>query len=167
MSDRPGTGCLILACGNPLRGDDGVGPELAARAAERFAADPAVRILAGLQWTPELAGEIRAARSVLFVDASVSSPPGELDVRAVTPEDPRAGATTHDLQAAQLLGLAAELYGASPLSALQLTVGAASIEFGEGFSEPVRAALPAAGELLARTVVRLLAAAPADPAAAL
>jgi hypothetical protein len=50
--------CLILACGNPLRGDDGVGPWLAEWAAQHFRDQSLVRVRASAQWTPELAEEI-------------------------------------------------------------------------------------------------------------
>ena len=53
--------CLILACGNTLREDDGVGPFLAQWAEERWRDDPRVRVLCDHQWTPDMAEEIAAA----------------------------------------------------------------------------------------------------------
>ena len=70
--------CLILACGNTLRSDDGVGPNLAAWAEERFQGEINVRVLARQQWTPDLAEEIAAAESVLFIDCSIDSAPGSV-----------------------------------------------------------------------------------------
>ncbi len=70
--------CLILACGNTLRSDDGAGPKLAAWAEERFRQEPDVRVISRQQWTPDLAEDIAAADSVLFVDSSASSPPGRV-----------------------------------------------------------------------------------------
>src|ERR1039458_10123617 len=58
--------CLVLACGNTLRSDDGVGLRLAEWAAHRFRDDSNVRVLARQQWTPDLAEEIAASESVLF-----------------------------------------------------------------------------------------------------
>ena len=75
--------CLVLACGNTLRSDDGVGPRLAEWAAERFRDDSHVRILARQQWTPDLAKDIAAAESVLFVDSSANSVPGRVSLVAV------------------------------------------------------------------------------------
>ena len=72
--------CLILACGNTLRGDDGVGPWLADWAENRFRAEADVRVLAPQQWTPELAEDIAHAESVLFVDASLASAPGSVSL---------------------------------------------------------------------------------------
>jgi hydrogenase maturation protease len=60
--------CLILACGNTLRGDDGVGLWLAEWAEQRFSDQPGVRIIADHQWTPELAEDVARAQSLLFID---------------------------------------------------------------------------------------------------
>ena len=59
---------LILACGNTLRSDDGVGPWLANWAEERFGAHPAIRVVSRQQWTPDLAQDVAQAESVLFID---------------------------------------------------------------------------------------------------
>ena len=53
--------CLVLACGNTLRSDDGVGPWLADWVEARFAAEPTVRVIARQQWTPDLAEDIAQA----------------------------------------------------------------------------------------------------------
>ena len=58
--------CLLLACGNTLRSDDGVGPWLAAWAEERFRTEARVSILSRQQWTPELARTL-LARSPSFL----------------------------------------------------------------------------------------------------
>jgi hypothetical protein len=42
------------------------------------------------------------------------------------------------------------------LKSFLLTIGASSVELGEGFSEPVEAALPEACRLLEETVQRML-----------
>ena len=69
--DASFTRCLILACGNTLRCDDGIGPVLCAWAETRFAADSQVRAIARQQWTPDLAEDIAAAESVIFVMVGV------------------------------------------------------------------------------------------------
>lgn len=134
--------CLILACGNSLRGDDGVGPWLAAWAEERFRGNAGVRVIARQQWTPELAEEISRSPSVLFVDSSLEADPGRIQVAPVAPELRGAGLATHHLCAAELLGLCQELFDFLPRSAVLLTVGAGSTDLAEGFSDAVKAALP-------------------------
>ncbi len=148
--------CLILACGNTLRGDDGVGPWLCAWAEERYAAEQRVRAIARQQWTPELAKDIADASAVLFLDCSVASAPGHVSLDEVNSAPSGPGIATHHLGAAELLDLAQSLYGVKPRMALQLTVGAGSIGLGEQFSPEVEAALPSACKLLDLTVDRLL-----------
>jgi hydrogenase maturation protease len=150
------TKCLILACGNTLRSDDGVGPWLAEWAEDKFASDPGVRILSRQQWTPDLAADIARASSVLFIDCSVDCAPGSVEIAAVHPAAGPQGFATHHQGAPQLLALASELYGSTPANAQLLTVGAGSTELGEVFSDAVLDALPKACRMIEETVLRLL-----------
>lgn len=150
--------CLILACGNTLREDDGVGPWLATWVEDRFADEPRVRVITRHQWTPELAQDIAAAQTVIFVDCATNAAPGEIRVVPVEPvETGRPGLGTHHLGAAELLALSKELYGARPHYSLLLTVGSGSLELREGFSELVQAALPLACAQVEKAVRELLA----------
>jgi hydrogenase maturation protease len=151
-----GPRCLILACGNTLRGDDGVGPWLCEWAAEHFSSDPRVRTIARQQWTPDLAEDIAGAHSVLFIDGSIASAPGEISLKAVEPAAPNPGLATHHTGAPELLALAQELYNSTPRTSLLLTIGAGSIELGESLSPAVTAALPAVCNALERTIQQLL-----------
>jgi len=148
--------CLILACGNTLRGDDGVGPWLAAWAEERFAADPAVRVISCHQWTPDLAEDVAHAESVLFLDCAIDMAPGAVQLALMQPASTNAGLATHHVGAGELLALSRDLYASLPRKSLLLTVGAGSTEMGETFSESVKGALPEACNLLEQTVRRLL-----------
>jgi hydrogenase maturation protease len=149
--------CLILACGNTLRTDDGVGLWLAEWAEQRFSGQADLRVIADHQWTPELAEDVAHAQSVLFIDCSIEALPGSV---SLMPVEPAAGSRvlgTHHQSAAELLALGRELYASLPLQSFLLTIGASSIELGEGFSEPVKAALPEACRLAEETVLRMLA----------
>ena len=130
--------CLILACGNTTRSDDGVGPFLAEWAAERFRDNADVRVVSRQQWTPELAEEVAAADTVLFVDSSVDSGPGHVRLIPVEAKTGDSGAATHHLDAHELLGLTQGLYGSRPAHAMLLTIGIGSAEFGETFSARCR-----------------------------
>lgn len=154
--DRTPARCLILACGNTLREDDGLGPWLAEWASERFRDEPRVRVLARPQWTPELAEEIAFSESVIFIDCSAESAPGLVNVAPVVPAVESPGLATHHLGAAQLLALARELYDALPLNAQLLTIGAGALGLREGFSNPVQAALPHATRRLEDLVLPAL-----------
>jgi hydrogenase maturation protease len=150
--------CLILACGNTLRGDDGLGPWLAQWAEGRFQSDPQVHIIFRQQWTPELAEELAQADSVLFIDCAIDSLPGEIKLVPVEPAASTQAPGTHHSGAAELLAMARAFYDSLPRDAMQLTVGAGSTELGEKFSPAVAAALPEACRLIEATVIRFLGA---------
>lgn len=150
------TRCLILACGNSLRGDDGVGPRLAEWAEERFQDDPRVRVIFRQQWPPELAADIAAADSMLFVDASAKSKPGRVHLIPVSSRIDSGAPITHHMTPNQLLGLARSLYGSIKSHAMLLTVGVSSTEIGETLSAPVQAALLRARGTLEKAVLRFL-----------
>ncbi|MGB7264319.1 MAG: hydrogenase maturation protease [Terracidiphilus sp.] len=154
--------CLVLACGNTLRSDDGVGPFLASWAAKRFSENARVRVVARQQWTPDLAQEIADANSVLFVDSSIDSVPGRVRLVPVASNRGNGDAAarhpgTHHMAAHELLGLTRSLYGFIAAHAMLLTVGAGSTELGEAFSDRVEAALPRAQGVLEKAVLRFLA----------
>jgi hydrogenase maturation protease len=58
---------LVIGIGNPLRGDDGIGPRVIAE----LGPTPTAEAIAVLQLTPELALRLKTADRVLFVDAAV------------------------------------------------------------------------------------------------
>jgi len=148
--------CLILACGNTLRGDDSIGPWLANWAEEKFRETPTILVISRQQWTPDLAEEIAQAETVVFIDCSVASAPGSLQLIEVQPSAPAQDLDTHHLGAPELLAMASELYDSQPRHALLLTIGAGSTELGEEFSGPVAAGLPKACTLLEKTVAQFL-----------
>jgi hydrogenase maturation protease len=153
---QPQIRCLILACGNTLRSDDGIGPWLAEWAEERFAGNAAVCVLARQQWTPDLAEDIAHCAFVLFVDCSVDSAPGSVNIVEIQPRQQAQGLATHRQGAPELLFLARELFHAGPRPAKLLTVGAGSTELGETFSEAVLDAVPKACEILETTILQFL-----------
>jgi hydrogenase maturation protease len=148
--------CLILACGNSLRKDDGVGLRIAEWAEERFQENLDVRVLARQQFTPELAADIAAAESVIFVDSSVELQAGRVDFFPAQLQPSNNDGASHHLDANGLLELAQELYGSRPAHAMLLAVGAGSMELGETLSNEVEAALPRAQGVLEKAALTLL-----------
>jgi hydrogenase maturation protease len=149
--------CLLLACGNTLRGDDGIGPWLADWAEERFADEPRLKVIRRQQWTPELSADIAEADSALFIDCSTATEAGSICVIEVKPAQRAEGIGTHHVSAAELLGMAQELYGSLPRRALLLTVGAGSTELSEEFSQAVIDAIPLACAQLEQTLAKMFA----------
>lgn len=146
----------MLACGNTLRGDDGVGPWLADWASQSFKDDSRVRVIARQQWTPELAEEIARAQSVLFIDCSLELAPGSVSLSPVAPNAEAASIASHHLSAPELLALTRHLYNSLPEEAVQLTVGAGSVALGEEFSQPVAQSLTRTCERVQKTILKLL-----------
>jgi len=110
---------LIIGYGNSFRGDDAVGPQLAA-------------ILGGLavqQLVPELAERLAAEERVIFIDARADLPPGDVQMMPVDGES----ASTHWCSPGSLLRLALEVYGKAP-EAVLIGIGAESFDLGAPLS---------------------------------
>jgi len=155
---------VLLACGNALRQDDGVGL-LIAEAVEQLFPASRLRIVAAQQWTPELAEDLAQAPLAIFVDASAADEAGFIRVRGLcSPESAGAGqsrsfrraeapvAETHRLEPAGLLALAEQVCGHAPERAFVVTVGAGSLHYGESVSASVRQAVPRAVRLVTNLV---------------
>jgi len=106
---------LLIAIGNPLRGDDGVAPFLLEELAAGWPR------LAVPQLTPELAAKLVGVRRLLLLDAWRAPQPDARPQLLPLPQGlvrPMAeGSLSHRLEPLQLLALAACLYGARPRAA--------------------------------------------------
>ncbi len=100
---------LVVGYGNPWRGDDALGPRLAARLSELRL--PHVTTRAVHQLVPELAEWLAQCDAAVFADAH----PGmaEVELRPLEPH-PGAGDWSHVRDPSALLALAQRLYGAPP-----------------------------------------------------
>jgi hydrogenase maturation protease len=135
---------IVLACGNALRADDGIGLYLAHQL-YGLICDAETEIVCSHQWLPEQAEDLSRAQTAVFIDASVTVPAGEIRIQPLRCERrATAGATTHAVTPERLMGLARELFGSAPERAFLVTVGGNSFEHGSEFSEPARKAIPAA-----------------------
>jgi hydrogenase maturation protease len=138
----------VVAYGNPLRGDDGVAWRIVERLEQ---AGDAVVPLALHQLTPEVALVLKQADGVIFVDAEVGPPPGNVGRVEVTARVAEAG-IAHHMRPETVLALAESLYGAHPRAAL-VTVAGERFDLTEELSPPVRRAIPRALRLI-REIVR-------------
>lgn len=140
---------LVIAVGNPSRGDDALGPLAAARLRERVECER-VEILEAFQLAPEHALDLADRRRVLFVDASVSAPaPFTLGVVVAAPDG---SATTHALSPAAVLDVARRIGVSAPPCAV-LAIRGESFELGDALSAAARAHLDAALETLEAWIV--------------
>lgn len=146
MREMHSTPLLLLAYGNPLRGDDGVGWVVGERLTETLAEDLA-RVLVCHQLTPELAEPISRAERVIFVDAAEGEKPGAIHWVEMQPGAFTAQPFTHQIDPTSLLAAAQELFGHAPTAYL-LTITGANFGFGEGLSPAVeQAAEEAVGQI--------------------
>jgi hydrogenase maturation protease len=104
---------LVLACGNPPRGDDAVALHVAEALVTGFC-DGETEVHSQQQWLPEMAETISEADLVIFVDASTEIPPGVVCNRLVVPSAPSQHALSHTLSPEKLLVMARDPYGTVP-----------------------------------------------------
>jgi len=143
---------LIIACGNPLRSDDGV-----ARAAADIVQSwqlPRVKVLSVHQLVPELIEDMKQADRVLFMDAGMNIEDHEFNVLEVEPSASRR-TFGHFETPAQLLAIMLELEGRTPPAWL-VSIATHSFEHGDVLTEATRqhmqAALAWVGEFLAEPI---------------
>ena len=151
-------GLLILAVGNPSRGDDALGPLFLERLAEwqeqRGGWDE-VELLTDFQLQIEHAVDLENRTLALFVDASVSCPPPFHFTRLQPARD--TSYTSHALSPAAVLHVYCKINKLLPPPAFQLAIRGERFELGESLSAAAEAnlaeALKFAGRLLAQSDV--------------
>lgn len=135
---------LIVAYGNPLRSDDGVGWRAADTLSQKLST-PNVEILRLHQLAPELADTLRGFDRVIFIDAACNEndgiEPGNICIEEIATGIPDATAFTHGFSPQTVLELAADLYGIR-LPAFSVTIQGSNFDHGNVLSETVADALP-------------------------
>lgn len=110
--------CLVIGCGNTLRGDDGLGPYIAEGLQDVVGSDGVdVRIMALPQLDVILACDMSEADIVIFVDARADDTEALVKIERI---EPVAGPvtpqhTSHTISMPVLLRIALDWYGAAPL----------------------------------------------------
>ena len=128
---------LIIAYGNPLRGDDGIAWHAAQCLREKL---PFASIVSVHQLTPELAALAAEADGVLFLDAARCGEPGEISCARVDSETD-GSQSSHWLTPAQVMALCRQLYSVTP-RALVVSVAGECFDHGDTLSTRLRSALP-------------------------
>lgn len=135
---------LVFAWGNPSRGDDALGPLLAARLREQ--APPGTEVLDDFQLQPEHALDLAGRDEVLFVDASVNAKP-PFEVHAVGPGRD-ASFSSHHLSPQALLQVCVDLGQPLPPCVRVLAIRGEQFELGAPLSAAAARHLQAALEWL-------------------
>ncbi len=131
LAAKGGQGALVIGYGNTLRGDDGIGPHVAAQL--EALSLPGVRLLQIQQLLPELCEELAGTSLAVFVDACARrQDPPVLIARLEAAGG--SGIWTHSLAPGQLLGMTRLFHDQAPEAWL---VSVAGEDFGlrEGLSE--------------------------------
>jgi hydrogenase maturation protease len=139
---------LVLAAGNPSRGDDALGPGLAARL--EAAALPGVEVITEFQLQVENALDLVGRDCVFFVDAGTGTP-APFELRPARPEADFLH-TSHALSAEAVLATYERVQGAPAPEAWVLCVRGESFELGEPLSVAAASRLEAAWQELYRRV---------------
>ena len=127
---------LLYGYGNPSRGDDGLGPALAA-AIEDLAV-PGINVDANYQLTVEDAAEMGRYSAVVFADAAAEGPSPFWFSRIDDSSTGRLGWTSHSVTPVQVVALARDLFG-SKVAAYALGIRGYSFgELGDGLSEQAK-----------------------------
>jgi hydrogenase maturation protease len=142
---------LVLAIGNPSRGDDALGPLAAQRLAELQL--PGVEVLTDFQLQVEHALDLLGRRLVVFVDAAAEGPP--FDLRPLAPAADL-GCLTHRLSPAAVLDVYRRLTGVPPPPARLLAIRGVDFALGAALSvaaaDHLQQALQALAPILRGTV---------------
>jgi len=131
---------LVLAIGNPSRGDDALGPLAAQRLAEL--ALPGVEVLTDFQLQVEHALDLLGRSLVVFIDAAASGV-APFELRPLLPAAD-ASHTSHSLSPAAVLDAYRRLTGAEPPPARLLAIRGHDFELGAPLSRAAAANLQAA-----------------------
>ncbi len=146
---------LVIACGNPMRGDDGIGPVVASRVKARLnaRANKRHRFVITHQPLPELALDLAQAKRAILIDARVADgePAGVVRVDEVmaerrlgntgTPTRGTQAGLTHHWTLPRLLAVADALYGRAP-RAYAVSVSAQNFDHGDTLTPAITAAVP-------------------------
>lgn len=135
---------LIIGLGNPLRGDDALGPIAASAIRRQLAEEPSndlIRVMTRQDLTPELAADIAECDRLVLIDASVDGPVGTVVRRRILPIA-TFGAMSHSVQPDALLTIVRQLYDRTP-DAFLLTLRGLTFELSDcRLSEPVSIQVP-------------------------
>lgn len=131
---------VVFALGNASRGDDGIGPEMAARL--EAAALPWIEVIVDFQLQVEHALDLEERRLAVFIDAAIDAV-APCELRHVAPARD-ASHTSHALSPAAVLETFERVTGRVAPAARVLAVRGESFELGAPLSIAARANLEAA-----------------------
>ena len=143
----PGT--LIIGYGNPLRGDDRLGWQVATELTK--CVDALISVVAVQQLTPELAEPVSDADLIIFIDACCDGEPGSWRCESIRQGSDTSLADAHCFTPASLLGYASAIFNANP-AALLISAAVGSFDYSEALSPSVAAVVPQIVRFICKTL---------------
>jgi hydrogenase maturation protease len=137
---------LIIGLGNPLRGDDGLGWHAVQQLRKALPVEN-VEMITCHQLTPELAEAVARSRRVIFIDARVGEPAGEINLGQINPTSVPPPVFSHRLDTLGLMQYSRELYGTWP-EAFTVSLNGQAYGHAEKLSDPVQSSLSAVLQLV-------------------
>jgi hydrogenase maturation protease len=131
---------LVIACGNPLRGDDALG-RAAAEIMQSWQT-PGVKVLSVHQLVPELIDEMKPVQRVLFIDAGFPTNDQAFEACVVEPKKSRRSLGHHETPA-NLMAVLRELEGQAPKAWL-MSISSLTFDHADEISEGAQVHLQAA-----------------------
>jgi len=142
---------LVIGYGSPIRGDDAIGPLVADRL-QQLALPDWIRIEARHILTAELAAALAEVERVVFLDAAVDLPPGQLRCQPLHADSSAASTMAHFHDPRELLAWCQGLYGRVPRAWL---ITAGGVDFGYGHFQLSEAAAAAVQPMMDAVLERL------------
>lgn len=135
---------VVIAIGNPSRGDDALGPILALRLCDWLESEGRrdVEVIEDFQLQIEHALDLQGRKQAIFIDAGAGTP-APYSLEAATPTADF-GHSTHAISPGSVLHVYTQTLGGDPPPAKVLCVRGESFELGEDLSATAKQHLEAA-----------------------
>ncbi|HEX5802668.1 MAG TPA: hydrogenase maturation protease [Azospira sp.] len=136
---------VILACGNPSRGDDALGPLLLDRLGGWLAAEGIAdrfELIEDFQFQVEHALDLQGRQAALFIDAGTDTPAPYVLHAQLADDTP--GHSTHAISPGAVLAVYRRVVGSEPPPASVLCVRGECFDLGAGLSAAATVHLEAA-----------------------
>lgn len=132
---------IIIGYGNPILEDDGLGFEVVNQFNEKHSENEDVDCFHVQQLGLELLPYLELCETVVFIDASVKVPEGEISVEILTLGECMENPVSHFFDPQTLLSSLFALYQKHPKAVL-ITVGAKDFGIKEGLTDKIMATIP-------------------------
>lgn len=148
------TGILVIGIGNPIRGDDGLGWQVAGLLESRFAgSNLPVDAIQVQQLTMDLVDEINNTNLVVFIDAAAGEPVGQVSSCEISAGTALSVGGSHFFDPQTLLSAVQALYGTHPRAFL-FSITTRSFRYCEELSPTIQSAIPGFVNLIADTILK-------------